>query len=109
MVLLVLSMMMTLLVAAPAFAHYCTNVSKKAGAGSIGTYNVATDTFTPAKKLNGKESNGGFITITDGVHTYDVFNHNLLPEGARAAGPGGDDLCDGRGVDDALACLGIPH
>ena len=91
-------------------AHHCTPASKASGAGSIGTYNVVTEAFTPAKRLNGTASNGGFITFTDGTtFSYDVFMHQTLPEGAFAAGPGGDDQCDGRGVDDALDCLGIPH
>ncbi len=89
--------------ASPAFAHYCTNANKQAGAGSIGTYNVVTEEFTPAKK-----GGGAFVTITDGqTFSYDVYEHTLLPEGALAAGPGGDDQCDGKGIDNALACLGI--
>ena len=104
-ILLGAAMMLTLLVAAPAFAYHCTNVSKQAGAGSIGTYNVGTETFTSSGK-NG----GGFITVTDGAtFSYDIYLHQLLPEGALAAGPGGDDHCDGKAVDDALACLGISH
>ncbi len=86
-----------------AAAHYCTNVSKHAGAGSMGTYNIVTETFTPAKK-----GGGAFVTITDGKSfSYDVFMHNTLRDGALAAGPGGDDMCDGQGIDNALACLGI--
>ncbi len=93
-----------------AFAHHCTPVNKNAGAGSIGTYNVVHEAFTPNKRLNAKGSNGGFITVTDGTSfSYDVFLHQTLPEGAFAAGPGGDDQCDDRGVDDALDCLGIQH
>jgi len=102
-------MMLTAMTAAPAFAHYCSNVSKKAGAGSIGTYNVVTESFTPAKKPAPNGGNGGFITFTDGGFSYDVYLHQTLPEGALAAGPGGDDQCDGQAVDNALACLGIPH
>ena len=49
------------------------------------------------------------FTLTDGAtFSYDLFIHQTLPEGAFAAGPGGDDLCNGRGVDNALDCLGIP-
>ncbi len=80
---------LTLVAVAPASAHYCSNVSKQAGAGSIGTYNVVTDAFTPAKP------NGGFLTITDGHASFDAYFHQMLPEGALAAGPGGDDACDG--------------
>lgn len=88
---------------APALAHYCSNVSKKEGAGSMGTYNIVTESFTPTR--NG---GGAFITVTDGESfSYDVYAHETLPEGALAAGPGGDDLCDGQAIDNALACLGI--
>lgn len=102
-VLLVAAMMLTMMSAAPAFAHHCTNVSKKDGAGSIGTYNVVLEEFvTPVKK------GGAFLTITDGsTFSYDVYQHRTLPEGAMAAGPGGDDECDGQAIDDALVCLGI--
>lgn len=99
----VAAMVLTMMVAAPAFAHQCTNVSKKSGAGSIGTYNVVTETFTPSKS-----GGGAFITFTDGsTFSYDVYLHDTLPEGALAAGPGGDDECDGKAVDNALVCLGI--
>ena len=95
-----------------AFAHYCTNASKQAGAGSVGTYNVVTETFTPSKRLHPRfpnKVNGGFVTFTDGTHTFDIYMHQTLPEGALAAGPGGDDQCDGQAIDSVLACLGIPH
>ena len=108
-VILAATMMVAMSVASPAFAHYCTNVSKKAGAGSIGTYNIVTESFTPTKKPAPNGNNGGFINFTDGSFSYDVYLHQTLPEGALAAGPGGDDQCDGQAVDSALACLGIPH
>ncbi len=108
-VFLVAATILTMMTAAPALAHHCTNVSKKAGAGSIGTYNIVTNTFTPAKNLNGEGSNGGFITFTDGSFSYDIYLHQTLPDGALAAGPNGADQCDGQAVDDALDCLGIPH
>ena len=104
MVFLATAMMLTMMVAAPAFAHHCANVSKQSGAGSIGTYNIATDEFTPAKENGG----GGFVTVTDGsTFSYDTFANKTLPEGAMAAGPGGDSQCDGVGIDDAMACEGI--
>lgn len=93
---------LTLVTISSASAHHCTNVEKKAGAGSIGTYNIMTESFTP------NQPNGAFITITDGMSfSYDVFHRQMLPEGALAAGPGGDDACDGQRLEDALACLGI--
>ena len=105
MVFLATAMMLTMMVAAPAFAHHCANVSKQSGAGSIGTYNVVTESFTPSKS-----GGGAFITFTDGSNfSYDVYQHRTLPDGALAAGPGGDDTCDGQGIYDALACLSIPE
>ena len=96
------SMMLVVTAASPAFAMHCTNVEKRAGAGSIGTFNVVTENFTSTKE------HGGFITVTDGsTFSYDIFLHGTRPEGAMAAGPGGDSECDGVGIDDALACLGI--
>jgi hypothetical protein len=69
----------------------------------MGTYNVITETFTPTK-----QGGGAFVTFTDGQSfSYDIFEHNTLPAGALAAGPGGDDMCDGQGIDNALDCLGI--
>jgi hypothetical protein len=104
-VFLAAAMMLTMMSAAPAFAHHCTNASKEAGAGSIGTYNVVTESFTPSKS-----GGGAFITFTDGsTFSYDVYQHHTLPDGALAAGPGGDDECDGQGIDDAFDCLGIPE
>jgi hypothetical protein len=101
-VLVAATMMLVISAASPAFAHQCTNVSKKAGAGSIGTVNVATGEETFTKK------NGAFITITDGsTFSYDVFIHRTLPEGAMEAGPDGDSECDGVGIDNALVCLGF--
>jgi hypothetical protein len=101
-VVLAVTMLLAMSVASPAFAHHCTNVSKQPGAGSIGTVNIVTGEETFAKE------HGGFVTVTDGsTFSYDVFANRTLPEGAMAAGPGGDSECDGVGVDDALACLGI--
>ena len=99
-------MMLTMMVAAPAFAHHCANVDKKAGAGSIGTVNISTGEEEFTKK------NGGFVTVTgereDGsTFSYDTFAHKTLPDGAMAAGPEGDSECDGRGIDDVLACEGV--
>ena len=96
------ALIMAAFVATSAFAHYCTNPNKHDGAGSIGTYNVVTETFEP------NQPNGGFLTVTDGAtFSVDIYAHQLLPAGALAAGPGGDDQCDGLGVDSFLACIGV--
>ena len=89
-------------VASAAYAHACTNGSKPIGPGSVGTYNVVTETFEP------NQPNGGFVTFTDGTNFWvDIYIHHFLPEGALASGPGGDDMCDGQGVDLFLACIGV--
>jgi hypothetical protein len=91
--------MMMVMSAAPAFAHHCTNVSKNSGAGSVGTFNTSTNTFTPTK------DHGGFVTITDGsTFSYDVFISGTRPDGAMASGPDGANRCDGRGIDDLEVC-----
>ena len=103
------ALMLSLFIITSVFAHACTPVDKLPGAGSIGVYNVVTEEFFIGKKLSPNMANGGFVTITDGAtFAYDVFLHQLLPYGALAAGPGGDDLCDGVGVDLFLACIGVP-
>ena len=100
-VVLAVTMLLAMSVASPAFAHQCANVSKNPGAGSIGTVNLATGEETITRE------HGGFVTFTDGSSSFDVFIHKTLPEGAHEAGPGGDDECDGVGVDDAAVCLGL--
>jgi hypothetical protein len=104
--------MLTVFVTTSAFAHYCANPNKKPGAGSLGIFDAATDTFTPLKKLNGNSvfdsNNGGFVTLIwfDGTY-YDIFWNTALPEGALASGPDGLNMCDGHGVDFFLACAGL--
>jgi hypothetical protein len=104
----VFALLLTVFVTTSAFAHYCTNANKKDGAGSVGIYNVVTETFEPSKQfINEAHPNGGFVTLTDGAtFWYDVYLHQTLPVGALAAGPGGDDQCDGLGVDNFLVCIG---
>ena len=103
-----LVLMLSVFVTTTAFAHFCTNPNKKDGAGSIGTYNVVTESFEAGKKVNDIRPNGGFVTFTDGATFWvDIYLHQLLPEGALASGPGGDDQCDGKGVDNFLACIGV--
>jgi hypothetical protein len=102
-------LLLSAFVTSSAFAHICTPANKLPGAGSLGVYNVVTETFEPGKKLSPNMANGGFVTITDGAtFAYDIFLHQTLPIGALTSGPGGDDQCDGLGVDNFLACLGFP-
>lgn len=103
----VFALLLTVFVTTSAFAHICTNPNKQPGAGSVGTYNVVTETFEPSRHFNEAHPNGGFVTFTDGENVWvDLYLHQTLPAGALAAGPGGDDQCDGRGVDNFLACIG---
>jgi hypothetical protein len=102
---IIFALILSTFIATAAFAHACTPADKLPGAGSIGVYNVVTETFQPGTHEH--MTNGGFVTITDGAtFAVDIFIHTLLPEGALASGPGGDDLCDGHGVDYFLACIG---
>lgn len=109
---LMFALLLSVFVTTSAFAHYCVNPNKTPGAGSLGVYDAATDTFTPLKKLNGEgpfdSNNGGFITLIwfDGT-AYDIFWNVGLPEGALAAGPDGLSMCDGRGVDFFVECAGL--
>ena len=57
---------------------------------------------------------GGFVTIhlvagTTDIGTWDILFQNTVGGQAHAAGPNGADECDGVGMDDLLACLGIPE
>jgi hypothetical protein len=102
------AVLLAAVMASAAFAHACFPANKPGGASSIGIYDVSTGTFTPARENGGDLYNGGFVTFTDGQGFYlDVFLHELLPEGALEAGPDGDNMCDGVGIDFALACLGV--
>jgi hypothetical protein len=99
---MIFALLLLVFVTNTAFAHYCTNPNKKEGAGSVGVVNIATGEETVLKK------NGGFITVTDGeTFSYDIFIHTTLPDGAMRSGPGGSSQCDGKGIDNALVCLGF--
>jgi hypothetical protein len=104
------AVVLALFVTSAAFAHACYPADKPGGAGSIGVFNIVTGALAPGKNNPGNYNNGGLVTFTDGASfAYDLFLHEFLPDGALAAGPDGDNVCDGRGVDEALTCLGIPH
>ena len=99
---LIFALLLVVFVTNTAFAHYCTKVENKYGAGYIGVVNIVTGEETITKQ------NGGFITVTDGeTFSYDILMHNLAPDGAMRSGPGGSSQCDGKGIDNALVCLGF--
>jgi hypothetical protein len=112
---LMFALMLTVFVTTSAFAHFCINPNKQEGAGSVLTITAITledgtielVSIVPNKKLNATGSNGGFITVILDGTAYDLFAHNLLPDGALASGPDGDNMCDGHGVDYLWACLGV--
>lgn len=110
----IFALVLAALVSTSAFAHVCTNPNKKAGAGSVGTYNVVTEEFVPSQRfaqmnINEAHPPGAFITFHDGSGwSVDIYIHQTLPEGALDAGPGADNYCDGIGVDLFLACIRYP-
>jgi hypothetical protein len=118
-----LGLLLTFMLSSAALAHHCTNANKKVGAGSVAhlvldenfdfvSYEITSPSgmeVNPGQAKKGEEGRavGGFITISVlGGPSVDIFVQNTLPAGAMNAGPG-DDLCDGKGIDDALACLGF--
>lgn len=112
---LMFALMLSVFVTTSAFAHFCTPANKEAGAGSALTITAVTledgtiqlVSMVPNKKLNATGSNGGFITVILDGAAYDLFAHNLLPDGALASGPDGANMCDGQGIDYLWACLGV--
>ncbi len=115
-----MALVMVLVASGPALAHHCVNANKASGAGSVGIVNVgdlrAFDeskiTFTPLKEPNAQgKDRGAFVTLEgiglDGkAFSYDSFTRRTLPEMAMMAGPG-DSMCDGKGIDEVLSCLGF--
>lgn len=86
--------------AAPALAHDCFNTQKKAGSGgTVGVYDVATDTFTPS----GTKGNPTFVEIRfpNGSSGF-LFLHNA--KGNDGVIPGAKD-CDGKGLDNFVHCF----
>jgi hypothetical protein len=109
---------LALAVAGPAAAFHCFIVKKPVGAGSAATLtfdvtsggepDFASLPFNP----NSGRVQGGFITlrIVAGpieLGTWDLLFQNTVGGNAHAAGPAGADECDGVGMEDLLACLGI--
>ena len=90
--------------ASPAFAHDCLNVSAKTTHASVGTYNVATDTFTPS----GAPGNKPFVTIDAtgvGGGTYLLYAHPAGPHGVLPAATH-STVCKSHGVTSIDACFG---
>jgi hypothetical protein len=106
--------------AGQAAAFHCFVVKKPIGAGSAATVNfdVVTDAdgepdfdtlpFNP----NSGRVTGGFVTLNITaagvpIGTWDLFFQTTVGGKAHASGPAGASECDGVGIDDLLACLGI--
>ena len=88
--------------AAPALAHDCYNTQKRAGSGgTVGTYDVASDTFTPSRA----KGNPTFVEVVfpDGSSGF-LFIHSA-GECNDYVVPGAKD-CDGKGLDNFNACFG---
>ena len=111
---------LALTVVGPAAAFHCFVVKKPIGAGSAATltFDVLSEEEPDFGSLpfnpNSERVQGGFITlrIVAGpveIGTWDILFQNTVGGKAHAAGPNGADECDGIGMDDLLACLGIPE
>lgn len=109
---------LALAAAGPAAAFHCFVVKKPVGAGSAATLtfdvtsggepDFASLPFNP----NSGRVGGGFISLrlvagTTELGTWDLVFQNTVGGNAHAAGPDGANECDGVGMDDLLACLGI--
>jgi hypothetical protein len=109
---------LALVVAGPAAAFHCFVVKKPIGSGSAAalTFDVTSGGEPDFESLpfnpNSGRVQGGFITLrivagATEIGTWDLLFQNTVGGKAHAAGPAGADECDGVGMDDLLACLGI--
>ena len=109
---------LALSVAGPAAAFHCFVVKKPIGSGSAAaiTFDVTTAAEPDFSSLpfnpNSGRVKGGFVTLrivagSTELGTWDLFFQNTVGGKAHAAGPAGASECDGVGLDDLLACLGI--
>ncbi len=116
------AVLLALSAAGPAAAFHCFVVKKPVGAGSAATLTfdvtsgVEPDFGSLPFNPNSGRVQGGFIslrliaTTPAGVQelgTWDLFFQNTVGGNAHASGPAGASECDGVGLDDLLACLGI--
>jgi uncharacterized cupredoxin-like copper-binding protein len=104
--------------AGQAAAFHCFVVKKPVGAGSAATltFDVLSGGEPDFGSLpfnpNSGRVVGGFVSLrlvagTTELGTWDILFQNTVGGQAHAAGPDGADECDGVGIDDLLACLGI--
>lgn len=104
--------------AGPAAAFHCFVVKKPIGSGSAATitFDVTSGGEPDFSSLpfnpNSGRVQGGFVSLrivagTTELGTWDLFFQNTVGGKAHAAGPAGASECDGVGLDDLLACLGI--
>jgi hypothetical protein len=111
---------LSLAVVGQASAFHCFVVKKPIGAGSAAslTFDVTSGGEPDFGSLpfnpNSGRVQGGFITLRlvagpVEIGTWDILFQNTVGGQAHAAGPDGANECDGVGMDDLLACLGIPE
>jgi uncharacterized cupredoxin-like copper-binding protein len=112
--------LLALAVAGQASAFHCFVVKKPIGSGSAATLTFDVNSggepdfgSLPFNPNSGRVA-GGFITlrVVDGtteLGTWDLLFQNTVGGQAHAAGPDGANECDGVGMEDLLACLGIPE
>ncbi len=84
-----------------AWAHTCFNTQRSGTGGTVGTYDVASDTFTPS----GQKGNPTFVRVVfpDGSAGY-VFLHSG-GELHDYVVPGAKD-CNNKGLDNFDVCFG---
>ena len=103
-----LALVMTMLLTSVVFAFDCNNPNINNNA-VVGTFDIATGTFTPNKANWGTfdQVHGAWVQPSfPGGASYNIFVQSLLPDGARNSGPGNDG-CDGKGIDDLDVCLAM--
>lgn len=109
----VLALLVGGMVTNAAYAFHCSNPNINDNA-LVGVFDIASGTFTPTKSNWGSfdeesaQFNGAWVKLVfPWGDSFNVFVKGVLPDGAMNAGPG-DNLCDGRGIDDLDACLAMP-
>jgi hypothetical protein len=112
--------LLALALAGQASAFHCFVVKKPIGSGSASTltFDVTSggepDFGSVPVNPNSGRVQGGFVSLrlvagSIEIGTWDILFQNTVGGQAHAAGPDGASECDGVGMDDLLACLGIPE